>query len=663
MTKRSDSKRSGSGTVDRRHFLKGVAVAGAAAAVTAAEGAKAAILPGETREAPPSALRPSAQVIAAESGPVQPHEAGNDGAPGTVNGKPGSDFMVDVVKTLGFEYVITNPASSCRGIHESFVTYGGNRMPELLTATHEEAATAMGHGYFKVSGKPLISLAHGTVGLQHAAMALYNAWCDRVPVFMMVGNNTDANTRVPGTPTLHTMLDPGGLVRDFTKWDDQPGSLQHFSESMIRAYRVAMTPPTEPVLISMEEHMQEHEIHTEAPLTIPKLIMPSFPQGDLNAVREAATLLANAESPVIVVDRAARTPAGVALLVELAEALNAPVVDRMGRMNFPNQHPLFQLGAAAVGRADVVLGIELTDYWGTVNDFMDNAAQNVTPIVRPGTRLISLGVGDLYIRANYQDFQRFQTVDLAIAADAETTLPSLIEAVRMAIPQARQAAIAERGETMRGALVTTRERALAEAAANGWNVQPISSSRLCAELWDQIKTEDWALVSRDQSLSFWPHRLWDFRQHHQFIGGPGGQGIGYGLPAAVGAALAHRAHGRLVVNLQNDGDFMYVPGALWTAAHHNIPMLNIIHNNRAYHQEVMHMQRMASWRQRNVQNARIGTVITNPDLSFADIARGMGVEGIGPITDPNDLAGAIRRGIEVVKSGQPVVVDVVTQPR
>ncbi len=661
MTRKKENIDADSSTVDRRKFIAGVAIAGATA-VASSETAKAVVLPqGQAAPPAPSALRPSAQVVAAESGSVI--EAGADGAPGTVPGKPGSDFMVDVIKTLDIEYVITNPASSCRGIHESFVSYGGNTMPELLTATHEESATAMGHGYFKVSGKPLISLCHGTVGLQHAAMAVYNAWCDRVPVIMMVGNNTDAETRVPGTPTLHTVQDPGSIVRDFTKWDDQPGSLQHYSESMVRAYKIAMTPPFEPVLIAIQEHMQDHEIHSTRPLTIPKLTTPSFPAGDMNAVREAASLLANAEFPVIVVDRAARSQKGMENVVALAESVNALVVDRYGRMNMPNTHPLYQMGGAALGRADVVLGLELTDYWGTVNSFSDNVAQNVSSNVSPDTKLISIGVGDIYVRANYQDFQRYQPVDIAIAADAETTLPSLIDAVRTAIPAERQAAIAQRGAEARRNQAVARERSLAEAAANGWDVRPISSARLTAELWAQIKNEDWALVSRDQSLSFWPHRLWAIENHHQFIGGPGGQGIGYGLPAAVGAALGHREHGRLVVNLQNDGDFMYAPGSLWTAAHHNIPLLNIIYNNRAYHQEVMHMQRMASWRQRAVENALIGTVITDPNINFATVAQGMGVEGIGPIEDPNDLAAAIRRGIEVTKSGEPVVIDVIAQPR
>ena len=652
--------KSESGKVDRRKFLAGAAIAGAA---VTADGAKAAIAPpGARAEAPlPSALRPNARLAQAETGTLT--DAGADGAPGTVSGKPGSDFMVDVLKALEIDYVITNPNSSCRGIHESLVNYGGNRQPELLTAMHEESATAMAHGYYKVAGKPIVSLVHGTVGLQHAAMAIYNAWCDRAPVIMMIGNNTDANTRIPGTPTLHTAQDPAALVRDFTKWDDQPGSLQHYSESMVRAYRIAMTPPLEPVLITIGEHMQEHPAHSDVPLTIPKLSLPSAPQGDANAVAEAARLLAEAEFPVIVADRAARTPAGMQAIVELAETLNAYVVDQGGRMNMPNTHPLYQQGGAMVERADVVLGLELTDYWGTVNDLIDNAEQTRLSTIRPGARLISVGVGDLYIRANFQDFQRYQPVDIAIGADAETTLPSLIEAVKAAIPANRRAAIAQRGEAARTLFAQARERNLNNAAAAAWDASPIGSARLSAELWAQIRNEDWALVSRDQSMSFWPHRLWTFERHYQFIGGPGGQGIGYGLPAAVGAALAHRPQGRLVINLQNDGDCMYAPGVLWTAAHHRIPLLNVVFNNRAYHQEVMHMQRMASWRQRSMEGARVGTVIDDPNIGYAELAHSMGVEGVGPVTDPNDLAGAIRRGIEIVKSGQPALIDVVAQPR
>jgi thiamine pyrophosphate-dependent acetolactate synthase large subunit-like protein len=644
--------------VSRREFLAGAAMTGAATAVSVSEGEKAAVTGEATK---PAVSRPSTAAAQAELATPRVQVA-----PGTLSGRPGSDFMVDVLKSLGIDFVFSNPASSCRGIHESIVTYGGNKKPEFITCMHEESAVAMTHGYYKVAGKPAAALCHGTVGLQHAAMAVYNAWCDRAASIIMVGNRMDAATRQPGVPTIHTVQDPGSLVRDFTKWDDNPQSLQHFAESMVRAYKVTMTPPLEPVLMVLDEKLQEDGIDSGGrPLVIPRLNKVSPPAGDPNAVREAARLLAMADNPVIVVDRVGRTAAGVTHLVELAEALNAPVIDQLGRMNMPNNHHLYQLGGGgAIERADVILGLELTDFWGTVNSSDDSVEMNQAYRPKAGARLISIGMGDLYIRANYQDFERYQQVDIAIGADAETTLPMLTEYIKQAIPADRRAIIAERGDKARKGQAQARRGMLAQAAANAWDAIPVSAARLSAEIWQQIKNENWALVSRDSSLSNWPHRMWTFDQHHQFIGGPGGAGIGYGLPAAVGAAFAHReADRRLCINLQNDGDSMYAPGALWTAAHHKVPMLTIMWNNRAYHQEIMHLQRMANWRQRGIENPHIGTTIWDPYINYAKLAEALGHVGIGPITDPKDLAGAIKRGVDAVKMGEPVLIDVVTQPR
>ena len=643
--------------VDRRKFLAGVAVAGAAGAVPAIKQAKAA-----------DAAQPSAAFVKRPStAAAQAEMAGNvQVSPGTLSGPAGSDFMVDVLKSLDIDYVFSNPASSCRGIHESIVNYGGNKKPEFITCMHEESAVAMTHGYFKVTGKLAAALCHGTVGLQHAAMAAYNAWCDRAGSFIMVGNRADAATRQPGVPTIHAVQDPGSLIRDFTKWDDNPQSLQHFAESAVRAYKIAMTPPHEPVLMVLEEKLQEDAMPKDGkPLVIPKLNMVAPPAGDPNAVREAARLLAMAENPVIVADRVARTPAGIKHLVELAEALNAPVIDQLGRMNMPNNHHLYRIGGGLIPQADVILGLELTDFWGTVNDMDDSAAGEQRLRIKPGTKLISIGVGDLYIRANYQDFERYQAVDIAIGADAEATLPMLTEYVKQAIPAERRAMIAERGEKAKKTFAQARERMLEDAADDAWDASPISSSRFSAEIWEQIKHENWALVSRDSSPSNWPHRLWTFDQHHQFIGGPGGAGIGYGLPAAVGAAFAHRSidSTRIPINIQNDGDSMYAPGALWTASHHKLPMLSIMWNNRAYHQEIMHLQRMANWRQRDVSTAHIGTTIWDPFVQYEKLAEALGQVGIGPITDPKDLGPAIKRGIQAVKMGEPVLINVVCQPR
>ena len=277
----------------------------------------------------PSALPPNANLAAAETEtPRGPNRISN--------GRPGSDFMVDVIKTLDIKYLPCNPASSFRGLHESLIDYGGNKQPEFLTCMHEESAVGMAHGYFKVTGKPLLTLCHGTVGLQHAAMAIYNAWCDRVPVLVIGGNDLDAARRPPGVPTIHSAQDINALVRDFTKWDDTPVSAQHFAQSFVRMYKIATTPPYGPVMMSLDAGVQQEPIRDEGTkLYIPRFVPSSPPQGDSGAVKEAARLLARAERPVIVVDRAARTPNGITLLVELAETLQAPVVDLGGRMNFP----------------------------------------------------------------------------------------------------------------------------------------------------------------------------------------------------------------------------------------------------------------------------------------------------------------------------------------
>src|SRR3989475_2705314 len=379
------------GRVGRRGSRAGAGGAGGAPA-TAPPATQAA----DQATAPraPSALRPSMQVAAAETG--TPRELAR------VPGLPGSDFMVDVIKTLDIKYCPSNCASSYRAIHESIINYGANRMPEFLTCMHEESGVGMAHGYFKVAGKPLMTLCHGTVGLQHAAMAVYNAWCDRVPVIIVGGSELDAAHGPPGVPTIHSAQDINALVRDYTKWDDTPVSLQHFAQSFVRAYKISMTPPYGPVAISLDAGLQQEPVKGNGEkLYIPRYVPTAPPQGDAGAVKEAARLLANAQNPVIVVDRVARTENGMRLLVQLAEALQAAVVDQGGRMNFPNTHYLRRL-PSVVNNADVILGMELTDYWGTVNTHFDNGEHGIgtnSPKVKPDTKLISISSVDLNTKA------------------------------------------------------------------------------------------------------------------------------------------------------------------------------------------------------------------------------------------------------------------------
>jgi acetolactate synthase I/II/III large subunit len=495
-------------------------------------------------------------------------------------------------------------------------------------------------------------------------MALYNAYCDRVPVFLIVGNTLDATARRPGVEWTHSVQDAASMVRDFVKWDDMPVSLPHFAESAVRAYKIAMTPPMGPVLLVADSELQEQPVANDFALKIPKLTLAAPPQGDSAAVMETARLLVAAQNPVLVADRLARTPAAMGLLVELAETLQAAVIDQAGRLNFPSRHPLNQSSRAraTIAEADVIVGLELNDFWGTINAFRDQLHRSTRRVAPVDAKVVSLSVRDLSIKANYQDFQRFPEVDVAIAADAEATLPALIEAVKHLSTADRRQAFAERGKALAERSRTALERSRADAAY-GWDASPITTARLTVELWNAIRREDWSLVSYLNPVSGWPMRLWTFDKPYQFIGGSGGSGIGYTAPGAVGAALANRRHGRLTVNIQTDGDLMYAPGVLWTAAHHRIPLLTVMHNNRAYHQETMHLQRMANRHNRGIDRASIGTTIDDPNIDFARLAQSMGVRAEGPIVDPKDLGPAIARAIAAVKRGEPALVDVVTEPR
>jgi acetolactate synthase I/II/III large subunit len=636
--------------IGRRNFLKGVTLGGAAALA----GTEARALP-----APPKAIAatlPGPKLIAAETIPPDPDPV--------LQSSSGGDFMVDVLKTLDIDYLAVTCGSTFRGLHEAVVNYGNNTKPEVITCNHEEIGVAMAHGYAKMEGKPMAAACHGTVGLQHATMAMYNAWCDRVPVYVMIGNILEAEKRSSaGAEWPHSAIDPALIVRDFTKWDDQPITLQHFAESAVRAYKIATTPPMGPVLLSLDGELQENPIPDRQALNIPKFVKVVPPVGNSGALAEAAKMLVAAQNPVIICDRMSRSQAGIDALVALAETLQCAVIDVAGRLNFPSRHPLNQTASSStvVSQADVVLAIEMNDVWGSLNTFSDRIVRSSRSLLKPGAKTITLGNRDLYIKANYQDFGRFQAVDLPIAGDGEASLPILTEAVKRLIDAPRISAFAARGKKLADAKAAVVAQAKADATI-GWDASPITTARLCAEVYAQIKDDDWSLVGNGIGLR-WPALLWNMDKRHRWNGSSGGGGIGYNAPASLGAALANKGHGRLSVAIQGDGDLMFVPSTLWTAAHHRIPILYVMHNNRAYHQEFMHVVVMAARLGRSVQNAHIGATITDPNVDFATLARAFGVHGEGPITDPKDLAPALSRALAVVRGGEPALVDVVTEPR
>ncbi|WP_246797469.1 thiamine pyrophosphate-binding protein [Burkholderia perseverans] len=608
---------------------------------------------------------PHAALVAAETEPPSLNEAPATDA--LHIGNPGSDFMVDLLRIAGIDYVAAMPGSTFRGIHESIVNYAGDKQPQLIVCTHEEASAAIAHGYAKAAGKPMACLVHSTVGLQHASMAIYNAWCDRVPVMVLAGNIADATKRRPGVEWYHTAQDLGALVRDYTKYDDYPVSLQHYAESFMRAYTMSVTAPMEPVLIVADAELQEQPIAHPHEIRVPPLREVAPPVASPAALATAAALLANARSPVIVADRAVRDQAAMDTLVRLAETLNAPVIDLLARMNFPTSHYLnhSSLQGRLLAQADVILALEVGDVWsltGTMPDTIERPAKPRAKADAAPAKVISVSTAYLYGKSNLQDAERFYAPTLPIGADAHASLPGLLQAVQNTLTPEQRDAAAARQPAVQRAFDTMRANAR-EAATRAWDGSPISTARLSAEVWNVIRHEDWALVSPTGAISQWPQRLWDFTKTYQFIGAGGGYGVGYAAPAAVGAAIAHRDAGRIAVSIQTDGDLMVLPGVLWTAAHHSLPLLSVMHNNRAWHQETMHIQRMSSRRDRHPERGTIGTVLQDPPIDYAAMARSMGVWAEGPITNPADLGPALARAMAVVKRGKPALLDVLTQPR
>jgi thiamine pyrophosphate-dependent acetolactate synthase large subunit-like protein len=630
---KSDREKSSKTSFARRGFLK-KAAAGAAVLAAAPQGTRAQQPAGGRggRGGNASAQAPDGATLARENGAAQPARVSR------IVEHPGSDFMVDLIRSLGIEYAACNPGSSFEGLHESIINYGNNTMPELITCCHEESAVAMAHGYGKIEGKPMLALLHGTIGVQHAAMAVYNAYADRTPIVMIAGNGD-------GVPP-HNAIDPAVVVRDYVKWDHQPDTLAEFGRTLLRAYTLAMTPPMAPVLVVMSAKIQQAAMTQN--MVVPKLVMPKPPSADIGSLREVAKMLVAAQNPKVNAGRLARTPNGITLLVELAELLQMPVNVGGDRVNFPSRHPLAGNGD---GQPDLMLGLEPGGGFFPAGDGAPASAKRV-----------NISSMEFLATHNFNVLGYAGSGDIVLGGDGEASLPDLIEEVRKLITPDMKRRFEERGKKHAAANRQARLDAV-ERAQLGWDASPIAMGRVCAELWPLIENEDWSLVSPQTFAGGWPNRLWNIEKHYHFIGEQGAGGMGYGAPASVGAALANKKYGRLSINLQTDGDLNYAPGVLWTAAHHKIPLLSIMHNNRGYHQEVMFIAQQASLRNRGQDRAHIGTRLIDPTIDYAMMARTYGMHGEGPITDPKDLAAVLKRSVERVKQGEPVLIDVVTQPR
>ena len=575
----------------------------------------------------------------------------------------GSDLIVDMLKSLGIKYAALNPGASFRGIHDSLVNYNHNTNPEMIVCCHEEIAVAVAHGYAKATGEPMAAIVHDVVGLQHASMAIYNAWCDKTPVLVLGGTGPmDTTKRRPWIDWIHTALVQGNFVRDIVKLDDQPMSLGALPNSILRGYRVAMTEPKGPVYLCFDLDLQESRLPEAmaAGMPAPDRFRPPVPlQAEQGAIEEAAAWLCEARNPLIIADYLGRNPRSMLSLVELAEALGAPVVDRGARHNFPNTHPLDLSGKEKelVAEADVILGLDVMDLYGALHRH-DARTQTSTPAFQPGCKIINVTLADFAIKSWSTEFMELSPVDLPILADTSVFVPALTEAVKRrggperSVKDDRCRALEQRHREIRDeSQAMLRKR---------WDERPISPPRMAQEIWEVVKDEDWTLVAG--AFRGWPRRLWDWEKPNAFLGGYGGGGLGYAPGASVGAALGLKDTGTVCIDLQRDGDLLYTNSALWTAASYSVPLLMLMTNNRTYYNDEEHQERVAVARSRPVENKGIGMRMETPPVDFATLAKSFGVYSEGPVEDPADIQPAVRRALAVVKEERkPALVDVIIQ--
>jgi acetolactate synthase I/II/III large subunit len=573
----------------------------------------------------------------------------------------GGDVIVDLLHRYQLPYAALNPGASYRGLHDSIVNYGGNS-PEMLLCQHEETAVQIAHGYGKASGTPMVAILHNLVGLLHANMAVYYAYIDRAPIFIIGATGPmDETKRRPRIDWIHTAQNQGEAVRNYTKWDYQPTTVDGVPEAFARAYSVMMSEPQGPVYMCYDAWLQEKQLE-HAVLLPPKgfQTVPSRLAPDPAALQKAAQTLALAKRPVILTEYAGRDPQGFHDLVALAEALGAPVYDLNMRLNFPSQHPLnLSMDKTMFKDADVVLLVDVRD-WEKPTTTLASTTRELVSLTPKGCEWIDIGFGDLNISAWAMDYQRLLYANQRIVADTLLAVPALTALLKK---QAKKDEAFAARVPKRAAAVAKKHKALrdgwAKEALIDREESPITLPRLAAEVWDQIQDEDWVLTAG--TLQDWTRKLWNFDKPYRHAGKSLGTATQFGI--SLGVALAHRAQGRLVVNMQPDGDLMFDAGALWVAAKHKIPMLVVMFNNRAYFNDWEHQIRMAQQRGTPVERAYIGMDLDDPAPDFATLARSMGWYAEGPIDQPGEVAGALRRAIAKVKAGQPALLDTITQKR
>ncbi|MGH6771707.1 MAG: thiamine pyrophosphate-binding protein [Xanthobacteraceae bacterium] len=572
-----------------------------------------------------------------------------------------SDVIVDMIKRYDFPFITLNPGASFRGLHDSLVNYGNNEPPMIL-CNHEEIAVQIAHGYAKATGKPAAVILHNLVGLLHACMAIYYAFLDRVPIFIMGATGPmDESKRRPHIDWTHTALVQGNAVRDYTKWDYQPTSIHGVPESFARAYSIMMTEPKGPVYMCYDAHLQESPMTEKVELPpVSAVHVPAPMAPDPRAIEQIADKILKAEHPMLLAEYVGRRPNGFKNMVELAETTGSAVWDVNNALNFPNKHPLcLSMDKASLKKTDLVLGLDLKDWEKQLTE-LNSMTRQVESAVAPNCDYVEMSFAEVGISKWAMDYCRMQPCSVRALGDTELGIPELVRICKDRI--SKDGALKKKIEDRKVAIGKRHDEVWAkwqQDAKKNWDASPITFQRLASEIWEVIKDEDWVLTANNLKQEV--RKIWNFDKPYRHPGVELGTSTQIGM--SLGVAMACKEQGRLAVNINPDGDLMFDAGALWIAAKYQIPMLVVMHNNRAYYNDWAHQIRMAKLRGTDEAKAHIGMDLFGPEPDFGALARSMGCYGEGPIDKPQDIRPALERAIAEVKKGRLALVDTITQHR
>jgi thiamine pyrophosphate-dependent acetolactate synthase large subunit-like protein len=556
----------------------------------------------------------------------------------------GSDVMAETLHALDIPYIALNPGASYRGLHDSIVNYLGNENPKMLLCLHEEHAVAIAQGWAKITGKAMAVALHSNVGLMHGTMAIFNAWCDRVPMVILgATGNVDAMKRRPWIEWIHTSRDQGALVRNYVKWDDQPGSVGAARESILRAAWQANTAPMGPTYVVLDVELQENSVSEPLPPITPQRYMPPVVQkADAALCRSAVEMLLGAKRPLILAGRMSRSLDTWNQLIAVAEKTGAQVAtDTKIAASFPTDHPLhvgaFGSGPAkevlqAITDADVIVSLDWVDLAGTIKTAIGDK--------EVAAKVVQVSLDHVLHNGWSMDYMGLPTVDLFIPSETDSAIVEMARALE--------------GKPKKPVSGKGRE-ALSPDLVKG----PISVAQMFYGLRQVTDGRDVSLLQ--VPLSYNP-QSWHFRHPLDYIGTDGGGGIGSGPGLSIGAALALMNSGRLPIAVFGDGNFMMGCSAIWTAVHYNIPVMIVVANNQSFYNDELHQERVARMRNRPVENKWIGQRMDNPELDLATVARGQGAVGFGPVKDASEIVGVFKEALKELEAGKCVVVDVRVLP-